>query len=303
MRRLRASGDNKRVGRLLDMKVLDPREPIDVLIATYNSAEFLDLAIEATKRCVPVARIVAVDHYSTDRTLDILRKHSAEIHFENVSLGYARQLLIQNAKTRVFMMLDSDVVLHDGNWYPRALGMLGSDVGGGKRVGAVSLIPSENPPVPLRKYTEFWWHLIPALERDFFVTHSTLILKEAVEGIKIPQSLGAAEDVYIWLHIRRKGQVTRTIRVRGIHHFAHSESKGSWMGANLRILQGLVGKEVLPFVLRNVCAYPMLSAIAAVLMRNGDVLTYNLKRWYGYLQGYSNPRKFRQIIRTRSAMS
>jgi glycosyltransferase involved in cell wall biosynthesis len=280
---------------------LNPGDPIDVLIPTYNSAQFLDEALRSVKRSVPVNRIVAVDHFSTDGTIQILRKHGAEVYFEGKSLGYARQLLIENAVTNVFMMLDSDVVIEADRWYPRALELLNRVVDGRGKIGAVALIPSLGPPIPLKKYTEFWWRLIPSLGRNFFLCHATLFLKDAVEGIRIPESLGAAEDVYVWLHIRRRGYATRTMRVNGTHHFVMSERKGYWMGANLRILKGLLGNEVTPFVLRNVLLYPLLAFMAAVGTRDPEVFSYNIKRWYGYLQGYMHPGTFWQMTRAGEA--
>jgi len=274
---------------------IDPTKPIDVLVATYNSASYLDQALTAIKRSVPLNRIIAVDHYSSDGTLDILKDHGAEVYFENKSLGYARQLLIEKAGTDVFMMLDSDVLISEADWYPNALKLLSDRNGEGRLVGAVVLLPTSRPPPPLQKYTEFWWRLMPTLERNFFLTNSTLFLKDSVEGIRIPEELGATEDVYVWLHIRGRGYTTFTMRVRGIHHFAHSEKKGYWMGANLRILQRFVGRPVLSFVLRNVIIYPILASIAAFFTRDVKVLTYNVKRWYGYLRGYLNPKRFRQL--------
>jgi len=276
---------------------IDPTEPIDVLVATYNSASYLDQALTAIKRSVPINRIIAVDRYSADGTLDILKNHGAEVFFENKSLGYARQLLIEKAETDVFMMLDSDVLISEAHWYPNALKLLSDRNSEGRPVGAVVLLPISRPPPPLQKYTEFWWRLMPTLERNFFLTNSTLFLKDAVEGIRIPEELGATEDVYIWLHVRGRGYTTLTMRVRGIHHFAHSEKKGYWMGANLRILQKFSGRAVLPFVIRNVMVYPALALVAAFFTRDAKVLTYNLKRWYGYLQGYLFPQKFYRINR------
>jgi glycosyltransferase involved in cell wall biosynthesis len=276
---------------------IDPEEPIDILIPTYNSARYLDKAIGSIERSVPINRIIAADHYSTDRTLDILRNHEAIVYFEDKSLGYARQLLISKAQTRAFMMLDSDVILYSSNWYPMALQLLGTTIDKRQRVGAVALIPNTRPPLELQKYLDFWWNLSPSLRRDFFVTHSTLFLKDAVRKIKIPPSLGAAEDVFIWLHMRRRGYTSRTLRVDGVHEFAYGSQKGYWMGAGLRTLQGYVGLEVVPFVTRNLCVYPLLFVVASLGTGDPAVIVYNLKRWIAYVKGYSNPGRFWQINR------
>lgn len=273
-------------------------EPIDVVIPTYNAARHLGAAISAVERVVPIRKIIAADHHSVDGTVGILHRHKAVVFFEDRSLGYARQLLTSKAKTRVFMMLDADVVLKGANWFRKAIRLLGSRVEDGRVVGAVALIPNTRPPLALKKYVDFWWSMFPSLERDFFVTHSTLFLKKAVEGLRIPPSLGASEDVFIWLHLRRRGYVSRTMRVDGVHYFEYDSQKGHWMGAGLRTLQGYVGMEALPFILRNICVYPALLVVAALSTRDSDVLLYNLKRWIGYVKGFSNPTRFWQIRRS-----
>jgi len=276
---------------------IDPTKSIDVLVPTYNSATYLDQALTAIKSSVPINRIIAVDRYSSDGTLEILKNHGAEVYFESTSLGYARQLLIEKARTDVVMMLDSDVLILDAYWYPNALKLLCTRNSGEKPVGAVVVLPTIRPPLPLQKYTEFWWGLIPSLKRDFFLTNSTLFLRDSVLGIRIPKELGAAEDVYIWLYLRSRGYCTKMMKVEGVHFFTHSEKKGYWMGANLRLLRNVVRHKVLPFIARNLMLYPILAAVAALFTRDLEVLTYNMNRWYAYLQGYLHPQRYRQIQR------
>jgi glycosyltransferase involved in cell wall biosynthesis len=275
----------------------DPEERVDVLMPTYNSVQYLDAALRSVEKAIPTCRLIVVDHHSTDGTLDVLKKHNAELYFDDKSLGHARQLLFQNATSRIVLMFDSDVVIEEDRWFERAVRLLGSPSEDSMQIGAVALLPSVNPPVELEKFKRFWWRLLPHLERDFFVTHSTLFLRDSVEGIRIPEQLGAAEDVYTWLHIRKRGYVSRSMKVAGTHYFTLSEKKGRWMGANLRILQSFVGKEALQFVLRNVLFYPFLALIAAVFSWDFRVLQYNLRRWFGYLVGYLFPSRFRQIDR------
>lgn len=265
---------------------------------TYNSVKYLDSALSCVEKAIPNCRLIVVDHHSNDGTLEVLKKHGAIIYFDDTSLGRARQLLLEKSNSRILVMFDSDVVIEEGGWYQRALQLLNSSSEEGKRVGAVALLPNVNPPVELEKFKSSWWRLLPSLERDFFVTHSTLFLRECVEGIRIPEKLGAAEDVYVWLYLKKKGYTSRSMRVAGTHYFALSEKKGRWMGANLRILQSYVGKEALQFVVRNVFMYPFLALIAAVLTRDPSVLLYNIRRWFGYLTGYLFPRRYWQIDRT-----
>jgi glycosyltransferase involved in cell wall biosynthesis len=272
-------------------------EPVDVLMPTYNSVKYLDSALRCVEKEIPNRRLIVVDHHSNDGTLEVLKRHGACMYFDDTSLGHARQLLFEKSSSRMLLMLDSDVVIEEEGWYQRAAQLLNGISEEGKRIGAVALLPSANPPVELEKFKRFWWRLLPALEREFFVTHSTLFLRESVKGIRIPEQLGAAEDVYVWLHIRKRGYVSRTMGVRGTHYFTLSEKKGKWMGANLRILQSLVGGDALQFVVRNVLFYPFLALIAAAFTWDFRVLDYNIRRWLGYLVGYLFPARYWQIDR------
>jgi glycosyltransferase involved in cell wall biosynthesis len=273
------------------------REPVDVLMPTYNSVKYLDSALRCVEKEIPNSHLIVVDHHSNDGTLEVLKEHGASIYFDDTSLGHARQLLFEKSSSRILLMLDSDVVIKEEGWCERAVRLLNRSSKEGKRVGAVALLPSVNPPVELEKFKRFWWRLLPGLERNFFVTHSTLFLRESVRGIRIPDRLGAVEDVYIWLHIRRMGYESRTMTVTGIHYFTLSEKKGPWMGANLRILQSIVGKDALQFVVRNVLLYPLLAFVVAAFTRDAQVLKYNIRRWFGYLKGYVLPERYWKIDR------
>jgi glycosyltransferase involved in cell wall biosynthesis len=264
---------------------------------TYNSVRYLDSALRSVEKAVPGNRLIIVDHHSSDGTLDVLKKHGARVYSDDKSLGHARQLLLEKSTSPIALMYDSDVVLDEDGWYERAVRLLGSRSKDGRPIGAVALLPSINPPVELEKFKRFWWRLLPSLERNFFVTHSTLFLRESVQGIRIPERLGAAEDIYIWLYILKRGYVSRTMTVAGVHYFTLSEKKGRWMGANLRILQSLVGKEAIQFVLRNVLLYPFLTFVAAVFTWDSGMLRYNIRRWFGYVVGYLFPARYWQIDR------
>ena len=275
----------------------DPSERVDVLMPTYNSVEHLESVLRSLEKAVSHRRLIVVDRHSADGTLDVLKKHGADVYFEDKSLGAARQLLFEKSTSRILLMFDSDICIDDDGWFQRALRLLGKRQEDGRRIGAVAALPSNNPPAELERFKRFWWRLLPSLEREFFVTHSTLFLREALQGLHIPQQLGAAEDIYIWLQLRKRGFVSRTMRVSGIHYFTLSEKKGPWMGANLRILQSFVGKEALQFVLRNVIFYPFLALVAAIFTRDFRVFDYNIRRWLGYLIGYLFPARYWQIDR------
>lgn len=63
---------------------------IDVAVCTYQSEKYLDECLTSIEKAIPLNRLIIIDHHSTDKTIEIARRHNAEIHFENVGLGYAR---------------------------------------------------------------------------------------------------------------------------------------------------------------------------------------------------------------------
>lgn len=93
---------------------------IDVVIMTYNSAKYLNECLESIKNFIPYDQIIVIDHYSTDGTLYIAKKHRAKIILENVYLGYARQPSIENVSTEYFVFVDSDVVIKGNKWLEKA---------------------------------------------------------------------------------------------------------------------------------------------------------------------------------------
>ena len=184
------------------------------------------------------------------------------------------------------MMLDSDVVLKPGAWYGRAIALLGKETKG-KTVASVVLQPSGLSVEPLKKYLDFWWKILPSWKTQFFATTSTLFVKDAVREISIPDKLDAAEDIYIWLYLRKMNFTTWLIDVPGIHYHSTSIGKGRWIGSGLRILQSIVGaKLLLPIIVRNMLLYPSAALVAAASYGDSEVLLYNVRRWREYILGY-----------------
>lgn len=89
---------------------------IDVAFCTYNSAKYLDACLNGIEQVFDVNNLIVVDHYSTDGTIEIAKRHGANIYFENQGFAYALNLAIQKARTDIFAIIDSDVVLTKGQW-------------------------------------------------------------------------------------------------------------------------------------------------------------------------------------------
>lgn len=161
------------------------RFKVDVAVCTYQSEKYLDQCLMSIKKNVPFHKLIVVDHYSTDRTIEIAKKHNVEIYFENVSLGYARQIAIEHSNAPFILFVDSDVVFYDDEWF-RASVMLFNDEQ--RKVGAIGVeVPARLPPWR-QKYVDFWWKTIPQIRRPSF-SNVYFLRRKAIEGIKIPNQL------------------------------------------------------------------------------------------------------------------
>ncbi|MHA1721825.1 MAG: glycosyltransferase family 2 protein [Candidatus Baldrarchaeia archaeon] len=269
-------------------------EEIDVAVMTYNSERFLDECLTSIENSIPVRKLIIVDHYSQDNTLEIAKKHGAEIHKENIGLGFARQLAIKLVGTKIFMFVDSDVILPRGNWFEKMYDMLKPE----NRIGAVvGSIPTRNVSLKFKqKYDAWWWGKLPSFQKKVgLMCLATLFWKPAVEKIRIPKKLNAREDKWIELHLRRNGWTFKMIEINGIHYFDHEISKGSWSGAGERKLYGL---KHLPYVMiRKTLSAPLKAIPPAIFLRDWRIIFWNTTYWFDYLRGFLNPEKYWNVKR------
>jgi glycosyltransferase involved in cell wall biosynthesis len=176
--------------------------PIDVIVITKNSERMLRECLCSVYSNVPVNRLIIVDGYSTDKTLNIVeefqRKHGNVLLLQDKgNRATARQKGISHVETEWFMFVDSDVVLSRG-WFRKAEAHLAADVGA---VWGIEVWSTLKNPLVLKL---FLW-----ITRKIFDirggTHDTLIRTDAIRDIKIPKVLHVFEDAYIMDWITRKG--------------------------------------------------------------------------------------------------
>jgi glycosyltransferase involved in cell wall biosynthesis len=182
-------------------------QPIDVVVLTKNSEHLLDRCLASVYENVPVKNLIVVDGFSTDRTLKIVNKIN-EAHGNvkflkvNGSRAKARAKGVQHVSTEWFMFVDSDVIL-SRDWFRKAKKSLKSDVGAVWGVN-IDVIPNVKDKRILK--------LQSLIARQCFSLrggmHDTLIRREAVKEIKIPEQLHAYEDAYIINWIQAKGYKT-----------------------------------------------------------------------------------------------
>ena len=92
-----------------------------IVIPTYNGEEFLNdvLAMINKQNCDFSYEVIAVDSGSTDRTLEILKKHRVKSYFINkkdFNHGLTRNFGISKAKGEIIVLLTQDAIPKDEDW-------------------------------------------------------------------------------------------------------------------------------------------------------------------------------------------
>ena len=180
-------------------------QAIDVVVLTRNSEHLLEKCLEAIYDNVPVENLIVIDGFSTDSTLRILnqanqRRGNVKILQVNGSRARAREAGIRQVQTEWFMFVDSDILLSK-DWFRKAKQNITDDVGAvwGVNIDVIPNVSSDKRFVKLQSL----------IARQCFSLrggmHDTLIRREAVNGIKIPEELHAYEDSFIVKWIEEKG--------------------------------------------------------------------------------------------------
>lgn len=177
---------------------------IDVVLLTKNSEHLLAKCLSSVYQNVPIKNLIVIDGFSTDRTLEILGKFNRK--HGNVSLvqlegsrAKARTEGIRRVTTDWFMFVDSDVLLCR-DWFKKAQADLASGVGAVWGLN-IDVLPNIKNKCILK--------LQCMIARQCFNlrggTHDTLILRKAVEGMKVPEHLHTFEDAFIMQWIEAHG--------------------------------------------------------------------------------------------------
>lgn len=175
---------------------------VDVVVLTKNSERVLEKSLDSIFRTVPVNRLIVVDGFSTDKTLEIVNEYQKKygnvvVIKDNGTRGSARLRGIRSVETTWFLFVDSDVILCD-DWFSKATGYLNQDVGG---VWGIEVWDGMQNSIVL--------NLFLRITRKIFEmrggTHDLLVRHEAVKDIVIPENLHVFEDAFIAEWIVKKG--------------------------------------------------------------------------------------------------
>ena len=177
---------------------------MDVVVLTKDSEQSLRRCLTSVYENVPVNRLIVVDGFSTDRTLEIVEEFrkkygNVKVILERGTRAVARERGIREVGTEWFMFVDSDVVLCRG-WFDRACRYMREGVGAVWGVN-LDVIPNVR--------SRFLLKLLGLVARKCFEVrggmHDILVRTELVKDIRIPSYLHVFEDAYIVDWIRAKG--------------------------------------------------------------------------------------------------
>lgn len=176
-------------------------DQIDIAMPTMDSEEVikptLHAVAEASKKAeLNIGSLLIVDGNSDDRTVSFAKQAAKEYGWQtNIitgswSLPAARQKCIENVNSEWFIFLDDDVRI--GKSYLQTLSSWISC----ERVGAIQgrkVERTEHPADWIRRRSRRGG------------THATLIRKEAVSGVQIPQGIEVLEDEFLRQVIETRG--------------------------------------------------------------------------------------------------
>jgi glycosyltransferase involved in cell wall biosynthesis len=249
------------------LSVPSPVPSVDVLVSTYNSAATLRDCLASARRFLPVHRLIVVDRRSTDGTDAIAREFGAEVHSEDVGLGYSRSLALGLAETEKVLFLDSDVTIDRADFWPRALEAFRAP-----RTGAVVGNAVGHP---------FAYGLPLGL--------TVLPLAWARRVVVPPDAQG--RETYYFQKVMRRDRLRVRYVADAMHH--RSQYRGrywpEWQGAQTRIAAGWSAREV---------AY---SALVVLLLhvnsRRVSNVAYAPVFFLKFLRGYFAPQRWRNLDR------
>ncbi len=203
---------------------------------------------------------------SEDRTLEIARGFAAEIHTEDVGLGYARQKCIDLLRTDFLAFVDSDVEITGLGFFAGALLKLEDS-----RVGAVVGM-SQSYSIP------------------FGLPAGLLVLRRKdLQGKVIPPFIDARETYYLQSRLNELGLKVSYIPDAMIHRSGYRLYKPEWEGANTRVACGLSFRELI-FAFKVILLMTLNSRSA----RNSIYIPLFVLK---FMHGFVEPEKWRHLKR------
>lgn len=95
---------------------------VSFAIPTLNNEETLDKCLKSIiDQEYPNIEIIIVDGNSKDRTIEIAKKYTNKIFFDDGKLGSARQTGVEHSTGQVLALFDSDIIIPHKKWLKNAI--------------------------------------------------------------------------------------------------------------------------------------------------------------------------------------
>lgn len=191
-------------------KTVDLKSPpkVSFCIPTKNNEATIGRCLESiVSQDYPDIEIVVVDGRSGDKTLEIARKYTDKIYFDEGPLGSARQTSIEKSTGDILALFDSDIIIPNKDWLKRAVRYFNysSKV---STVWPANVAPPEGS-LTSRLYFNFWRVIIEDRidkRRGIYGGGNALFLKSAVNSVGgIDRSIHWGEDFDLAQKLRSKG--------------------------------------------------------------------------------------------------
>ncbi|MCI4334615.1 MAG: glycosyltransferase family 2 protein [Thermoplasmata archaeon] len=244
------------------------RAEVDVLVCTYNSATHLEECLKAARECLPIRRLIVVDRHSSDGTDRIALRWGADLHQEEVGLGFARTRAVALSTTPQILFLDSDVIVRRRDFVERGLEEL-RHPGTGAVVG-----------------TAVGHRFLYGLPLSL-----TLLDRAWASRVRVPPEVQGRETYYLQRELRRSRLGVRYL-TDAYTHFGTYRAAPHWpefQGAWVRITGGFSPRELL------------YSAMVVLLIQMNSRRRRNLAYapifYAKLLRGFLHPSRWRDLDR------
>jgi len=234
------------------------REDFTFCVCTFNSGKTLEKCLRSVRIVCPEAKLIVVDHYSSDDSLRIARQFNAKIIQESKGLGYARQLCFDNTHTTYLVFVDSDVEIVKNDFMNLAMRSLADNY-----CGAV---------VGMALGHRFQYGLPAGL---------LVLRKRDFEGEIVPDFIDARETFFIERRLQDRRLKIFYANDSMIHRSEFRSFKPEWEGANTRLLPASPLTQLV-LALQTIILLSLNS-------RNLKNIAYVPLFYLKFLRGFANP--------------
>lgn len=268
---------------------------VDVMMNTYNSERKLKQCLESIHASIPINKLIIVDKFSTDKTVEIAKEYGAEIIQSNCSLAEARAMGFQKASTPLVVNIDSDIILPK-DWFNQMMRYWRSN-----QIGALWGVPIHLGDPTHTKYQLAMYKFRGPTHYHIPFLSNMIARRDILENIEFPlcYKLGsvAGEDWFLMHWIEQQG-FKCVIAPVYCEHYSYPpliNCKTYWGGASTR-LSGQGMKGLLSILLRFFFGIPQ-GIFTALVSHDSKLLTYRLRHKWQEIYGFLHWHKYFNLRR------